>query len=127
MPEGTSLSLTPSTTGIASKVTITVKGVSTEGIKSYTSPTGTAKTYSNTPRTINETYEVTENGTYTFKIIDSKNNEITESITISNILAGTIQMSANKTTPTKDDVIVTIIWPSVTGNGPKQVKVGEGI
>lgn len=76
------LTLTPSTTAWTNQnVTITAIGSDTggSGVKEIVKPDSTIAADSITK------YEVSENGTYTFKVGDNAGNEINESITINNI------------------------------------------
>lgn len=60
------------------------------------------------------TYAASTNGTYTFWFTDNANNEIVQTITISNIdtIAPTTPiLSATPTTPTNGDVTVTVTYP----------------
>ena len=120
------MSLSQNTTGIANTVTITVVAKADSGIKSYTPPTGTGKTYSSGTKEISETYEVSANGTYTFTVTNNNGKTESKSIIISNILEGTIEISATPSTPTKGNVVVTITWPSGSSKGTQEIQIGEG-
>lgn len=100
------INLSQDTTGIASKVTVSLVAKADSGIKCYTSADGIDKTYSNGTTEISETYEVTANGTYIFKITNNNGTTESKEITITNILEGTIEISIEPTTPTKGSVVV---------------------
>ena len=124
--EGITLNITVSPKGITSKVIVTIEGKSEDGIKSYTSTSGESKTYEEGTKEITEKIEISKNGTYTITIENSKRKTVSKEIIISNILEGTIGMTLDKEMPTKDNVKVTIIWPSGSETGIKEIKVGEG-
>ena len=114
------LSVELSTTGITDKVTITVTAKASAGIKSITMPDGSIKTYTG-KNEISETYVVTQNGEYTFIATNSKGESESKTITIDNILEGTIQISANPSEATNKSVTVTIEWPSGSENAIKEI------
>ena len=120
------ISLKTDTSTITNQIEITMVAKADSGIKSYTEPMGTAKTYSSSSNEVTETYIATSNGTYTFTIVNNNGETETQSITINNILTGTINLSVNKTTPTNDNVVVTVVWPTGSNGGIKEVKVGDG-
>ena len=109
-----------STTGITDKVTITVTVKASAGVKSITMPDGSIKTYTG-KNEISETYVVTQNGEYTFTATNSKGESESKTITIDNILEGTIQISANPSEATNKSVTVTIEWPSGSENAIKEI------
>ena len=109
-----------STTGITDKVTITVTAKAKSGIKSLTMPDGSIKTYTGKTE-VSETYVVTQNGEYTFTAINNKEESESKTVTIDNILEGTIQISANPSEATNKSVTVTIEWPSGSENGIKEI------
>ena len=114
------LSVELSTTGITDKVTITVTAKASAGIKSLTMPDGSIKTYTEKTEA-SETYEVTKNGEYTFTATNNKGETESKTITIDNILEGTIQISANPSEATNKSVTVTIEWPSGSENAIKEI------
>ena len=114
-----------STNGIANKVIITIRASAESGIKSYEINGENRKTYGEGTTNIEETYEVTANGTYIIKITNNNGEEKTKEIEISNILEGTIQMMPDKTSPTRENVKITIIWPTGSERGIKEIKVGN--
>ena len=114
------LSVELSTTGITDKVTITVTAKASVGVKSITTPDGSIKTYTG-KNEISETYVVTQNGEYTFTATNSKGESESKTITIDNILEGTIQISANPSEATNKSVTVTIEWPSGSENAIKEI------
>ncbi len=109
-----------STTVITDKVTITVTAKASAGIKSITMPDGSIKTYTGKTE-VSETYEVTQNGKYTFTATNNKGENESKTITIDNILEGTIQISANPSEATNKSVIVTIEWPNGSENAIKEI------
>ena len=115
-----------STGTITNKVIMTVIGKSEEGIKSFTSSKGDNKTYAAGTKEIKEEIEITTNGTYTFTVENNNGKTASKKITINNILEGIIQISADKTTPTKDNVKVTVVWPQGSESGIKEIKIGNG-
>ena len=122
---GISISAIPDTTGLTKTVIVTVVGKADDGVKSFTSTAGDSKTYEDGRTEIVETCEITENGIYTFTIEDINGKTASHGILIENILEGTIQMTPDKEEPTKDNVIVTVIWPSGSEDGAQEIKVGS--
>ena len=122
---GISLSVVADTTGISKKVIVTIVGKAENGIKSLACSNGVNKTYEEGTKEIQETIEITANGIYTFTIEDIKGKTASKGILIENILEGTIQIKADKTMPTKDNVKVTVTWPSGSEKGIKEIKVGN--
>ena len=123
---GITISVVPNTTGATRKVILTIAATSEDGIKSLTSNAGMNKTYTSGTKEILETCEITENGIYTFTVENEKGKKASRGILIGNILEGTIQMVADKTMPTKENVKVTITWPEGSENGIKEIKIGNG-
>ena len=109
-----------STTGITDKVTITVTAKASAGMKSIKMPDGSIKTYTG-KKEVSETYEVTQNGEYTFTATNNKGETESKTITINNILEGTIQISAIPSEATNKSVTVTIEWPSGSENAIKEI------
>ena len=122
---GISISATADTTGVTKEVIVTVVGKAEDGIKSFTSTAGDNKTYASGTKKIIETCEITENGIYLFTIEDINGKTASRGILIENILEGTIQIKADKTTPTKENVKVTVVWPSGSDKGVQEIKVGN--
>ncbi len=120
------ISVNGNTSGLANKVTLTIKANSGIGITKYTDTSGSVKTYSNGTTNIEETYEVTANGSYTFTVENSSGKTASKEVEISNILEGTIQISAKPSTPTKNNVTVTVVWPSNASNGIKEISTYGG-
>ena len=114
------LSVELSTTGITDKVTLTVTAKASAGIKSITMPDGRVKTYTG-KKEVSETYEVTQNGEYTFTATNNKGETESKTVIIDNILEGTIQISAIPSEATNKSVTVTIEWPSGSENGIKEI------
>ena len=109
-----------STTGITDKVTITVTAKASDGMKSITMPDGSVKTYIGKTEA-SEIYEVTQNGEYTFTATNNKGEIESKTVTIDNILEGTIQISANPREATNKSITVTIEWPSGSENAIKEI------
>ena len=122
---GITISVVANTTGVARKVILTIAATSEDGIKSLTSNVGINKTYTEGTKEILETCEITENGIYTFTVENEKGQKASRGVMIGNILEGIIQMVADKTMPTKDNVKVTIMWPEGSESGIKETKVGN--
>ena len=114
------LSVELSTTGITDKVTLTATAKARAGVKSITMPDGSIKTYTG-KNEISETYVVTQNGEYTFTATNNKGETESKTITINNILEGTIQISAIPSEATNKSVTVTIEWPSGSENAIKEI------
>ena len=114
------LSIELSTTGITDKVTITVTAKASAGVKSITMPDGSIKTYTG-KKEVSETYEVTQNGEYTFTATNNKGETESKTVIIDNILEGTIQISAIPSEATNKSVTVTIEWPSGSENAIKEI------
>ena len=123
---GITISVVPNTTGATRKVILTIAATSEDGIKSLTSNAGMNKTYTSGTKEILETCEITENGIYTFTVENEKGKKASRGILIGNILEGTIQIVADKTMPTKDNVKITITWPEGSDSGIKEIKIGNG-
>ena len=100
------------TTGISNSVIITVNAKAKSGIKTLQMPNGEVKTYGSSNIDITESYEVNKNGTYSFIATNTKGDSITKNVEINNILEGIIQISAEPSTPTMNNVVVTVKWPS---------------
>ena len=109
-----------STTGITDKVTITVTAKASAGMKSIKMPDGSIKTYTG-KKEVSETYEVIQNGEYTFIATNNKGETESKTVTIDNILEGTIQISATPSEVTNKSVTVTIEWPSGSENAIKEI------
>ena len=115
------LSVELSTTGITDKVTITVTAKASAGMKSITKPDGSIKTYTSGKTEVSEIYEVSKNGEYTFTATNNKGDTESKTITIDNILEGTIQISSTPSEATNKSVTVTIEWPSGSENAIKEI------
>lgn len=124
IPEG-QITLSVNTNSLASSVTITMTAKAESGISTYTLP-GRTPQNANGATEITQTITANQNGTYEFAIVNGNGKTITKSITINNILDGIITISADYTTPTKNNVTVTIVWPTGSSNGIKEIKVGDG-
>ncbi len=120
------ISLSANTTGITNQVTITMVAKAESGITSYILPKGTEQSVESGTKEITTTYTATENGTYTVTVTNGNGKTESKSITIDNILEGTIQISADPTTSTTGNVTVTITWPSETSRAIKEIQIGEG-
>ena len=123
---GISISVVADTTEVTKKVIVTVEGNTEEGIKSFTSTLGDNKTYVEGTKEIVETCEITENGVYVFTIEDNKGKTANKGILIENIIEGTIQIGVDKTTPTMENVKVTVTWPNVIEGGIKEISKNGG-
>lgn len=121
------IALSVNTTGITNEVIITMTAKAESGITSYTLPQGTAQSVAEGTKEITKTITATENGTYVFTIVNGNGERVTKSIKVDNILENLIEISANKTLPTTEDVIVTVKWPSDASKGVKQIQVEEGV
>ena len=119
------ISVTPNTTLLTDKVIVTITANADSGIKKFTGSEGSNKTYTTGTKEIEETCEITKNGTYTFTVENNNGKTVSKEITINNILEGIIQISPDKTMPTKDNVKVTITWPVGSNRGVKEIKVGN--
>ena len=115
-----------STTGITDKVIMTVTAKAKTGIKSITMPDGSTKTYTGTKTEVSETYEVTKNGKYTFTATTNKGDTDSKTITIDDIIEGTIEISAEPSEPTNKSITVTICWPSGSENATKEISSNGG-
>ena len=120
------ITLSKNTTGLTDEVVITMTAKADSGIASYILPEGTSQSVTSGTKEVTKTYTAAQNGTYEFTVVNRNGNSVSKSVIIDNILEDTIEISANKTMPTIDDVIVTIKWPSDANKGVKQVQVGEG-
>lgn len=120
------ISITGNTTVLTSKVALTISGSASKGITEFSSSTGTTKTYADGTTSISETCEITKNGTYTFTIKNKAGSTESQTIEINNILTGVITISATPTTITKDNVTITVTWPSGTSTATKQISTNGG-
>ena len=120
------ISVTGNTAKLTNKVTLKIKGSSLAGITKYTPGVGTEKTYASKTTKIEETCEITANGTYTFTIENIKGKTASKTITINNIAEGEIQIAANPTKLTNGNVTVTVTWPSGTSTATKQISTNGG-
>ena len=119
------ISVTPNTTLLTDKVIVTVTAKADSGIKKFVGTTGDNKTYTSGTKEIEEICEITKNGTYTFTVENNNGKTASKEIIINNILEGTIQIKPDNTMPTKDNVKITITWPSGSDRGIKEIKVGN--
>ena len=115
-----------STQILTSKLTLTITAQANSGIEKYTDASGKIKTYTEKPTKIEETYEITKNGIYTFTVENQEGNKESKNIEINNILEGTIAINAKPDGYTNQDVTVTITWPKGSEQGTKEIKIGEG-
>lgn len=120
------LTLTKSTNQLVTSLTITATAKTEDGIQIYVPPTGSETVYQTGITEISETYEVTRNGIYTFSVVD-QNGKVTDAeIQITNIVTDGIGMVVNETEWTKNDVILTVTWPTGSEKGSKEIKIGDG-
>ena len=113
------------TTPTNGNVTITISATDTSGVKRVQKPDGTWVNGSTA------THVVSANGTYTFKAEDTVGNVGSKSITISNIdkVAPTVpSLKLNTTSPTNQNVTVTVTHGTDTGSGVlrSEYKIGSG-
>ena len=85
------ISVTPNTTLLTDKVIVTITANADSGIKKFTGSEGSNKTYTTGTKEIEETCEITKNGTYTFTVENNNGKTASKEIIINNILEGTIQ------------------------------------
>lgn len=116
----------PNTTGIAKSVIITITAKSNSGIKSYIDANGVEKSYSNGTVNVEETFEISKNGEYTFTVINNNGEGRTKTVEIVNIIEDTMQISTSTSELTKENVIVTVTWPEGSSKGIKEIQVGDG-
>ena len=124
LPAG-QITLSTNTNSLTSSVTITMNAKASSGINTYTLPGGTPQS-ANGATEITQTIAANQNGTYEFTIVNGNGETVKKSITINNILEGVISISTNKNTPTNQNIIVTVTWPTGSSNGIKEIKVGDG-
>ena len=120
------LTLTKNTNQLANAVTITATASSENGIITYVMPDRTEKIYENGTTEISETYTVTANGTYTFKVVEGDGTISDAEIIITNVVANDIGMKLSTENWTNQDVNVTITWPDGSEAGVKEIKIDEG-
>lgn len=120
------LTLTKETNQLVNSLTITATAESENEIITYIPPDNNETTYTSGTTSINETYTITSNGTYTFSVVEG-NGEISDAtIVISNIVGEDIQMSLSTTDWTTQNVDVTVTWPDGSAKGIKEIKIANG-
>ena len=70
---------------------------------------GTVEYFANGKWNVGTSLTVTENGTYQFRVTDAAGNSVTDSIVVNNIdkVAPTLDITADKTAPTNQNVVLT--------------------
>ena len=70
---------------------------------------GTVEYFANGKWNVGNSLTVTENGTYQFRVTDAAGNSVTDSIVVNNIdkVAPTLDITADKTAPTNQNVVLT--------------------
>ena len=120
------LTLTKNTNQLANSVTITATASSEKGIMTFVTPDKIEKLYESGTTEIEETYEITSNGTYTFKVVEADGTISDAQIVITNVIGTNIGMQLSTEDWTTQDVIVTVTWPDGSESGIKEVKVDDG-
>lgn len=104
-------------------ITLNVTATDTEsGVNYITKPDGSTVASTST------SYTVTANGTYTFKAVDKRGNESTQSVTVSKIdkAAPTISISGNPTSWTNSNVTLNVTASDTGGSGVKEIVIPSG-
>ena len=113
---------------LTSKVTIKIEGrLIGIGLKELQMPDGSKEEYEEGITKIEETYEVTANGTYKFVLIGRDEQEIEKEITINNIVEGIITILPSTTEWTKDNIIVEVIYPEGTEELIREISIDNGV
>ena len=89
-------------------------------------PDGSKKEYEEGITKIEETYEVTSNGTYKFVLKGRDGQEIEKEIIINNIVEGLITILPSTTEWTKDNIIVEVIYPEGTEELIREISIDNG-
>lgn len=97
-----------------------------DGIRSITLPNNEIITCNNeTMKTV--TYEVNENGTYTFKITDGKNNKITETVKIANVKKDAIALITDRSlSKWTSEFKISAIFPNYSDGYVNEISVDGG-
>ena len=97
-----------------------------DGIRSITLPNNEIITCNNeTMKTV--TYEVNENGTYTFKITDGKNNKITETVKITNVKKDAIALITDRSlSKWSSEFKISAIFPNYSDGYVNEISVDGG-
>ena len=97
-----------------------------DGIRSITLPNNEIITCNNeTMKTV--TYEVNENGTYTFKITDGKNNKITETVKITNVKKDAIALITDRSlSKWTSEFKISAIFPNYSDGYVNEISVDGG-
>ena len=112
---------------LTSKVTIKIEGrLIGIGLKELVMPDGSKKEYEEGITKIEETYEVTSNGTYKFVLTGRDGQEIEKEIIINNIVEGLITILPSTTEWTKDNIIVEVIYPEGTEELIREISIDNG-
>ena len=112
---------------LTSKVTIKIEGrLIGIGLKELVMPDGSKKEYEEGITKIEETYEVTSNGTYKFVLKGRDGQEIEKEIIINNIVEGLITILPSTTEWTKDNIIVEVIYPEGTEELIREISIDNG-
>lgn len=105
------LTLTKNTNKLTDSVTITATASSEKGITQYIMPDGTEKIYEDEVTEITETYTITANGRYVFKVVESDGTISDAEIVVTNVIANNIGMKLSTEDWTNQDVVLTVTWP----------------
>lgn len=105
------LTLTKNTNKLTDSVTITATASSEKGITQYIMPDGTEKIYEDGVAEITETYTITANGRYVFKVVESDGTISDAEIVVTNVIANNIGMKLSTEDWTNQDVVLTVTWP----------------
>ena len=97
-----------------------------DGIRSITLPNNEIITCNNeTMKTV--TYEVNENGTYTFKITDGKNKKITETVKITNVKKDAIALITDRSlSKWSSEFKISAIFPNYSDGYVNEISVDGG-
>ena len=111
---------------LTSKVTIKIEGrLIGIGLKELVMPDGSKKEYEEGITKIEETYEVTANGTYKFVLIGRDGQKAEEEIEINNILEGVIAINPSEIEWTNEEITIEVIYPIGSEELIKEIKIGE--
>lgn len=119
------LTCTKDTELLTNKVQINIKGrLLNIGIKELILPDGTTKQYSGTTINIEENYDITKNGTYTFTLIGNDDQRVEQEITIDNILEEKIEISVSRND--EGTLQAEVIWPDKVESMTKEISLDNG-
>ncbi len=96
-----------------------------DGIKTIVLPDNTTVQFNN-DLMATATYSISETGTYTFKIIDTKGKQTEQEVKVRSIKKDSIVLIPNKSDANSTDIIVEAIYPQYSNEYIKEISVDGG-